>query len=165
MFGFECISLVALEFDLIGSHSLYERWTSSITIAAAFSIVNESRWWGESVMGWFIISPDVRFRVCFSFAIAFVWDFLCESLLQFRCTISVLHCGMPATGRELAQLQRLNSHHSQDCWLRRKWHRDSVEARFPPCFASIISPFCLSRFHCVLREKTETGKCVRLTFC
>jgi hypothetical protein len=72
-------------------------------------------------MGWFIISPDVRFRVYFAL---FVWDlcgicvgfsmreFVAVPLYHFRAH---LHCGMPATGRELAQLQRLNSHHSQDC--------------------------------------------------
>ena len=60
-------------------------------------------------MGWFIISPDVRFRVCISFA--FVWDFsvrefVAVPLYFFR---SLLPCGMPATGSERAQLHRLNS--------------------------------------------------------
>ena len=49
--------------------------------------------------------------ICVGFSMR---EFVAVPLYHFRAH---LHCGMalPATGRELAQLQLLNSHHSQDC--------------------------------------------------
>ena len=57
-------------------------------------------------MGWFIISPDVRFRVCIPFAIAFVWayfvrEFCGSSVVLFPFSSLLWHPGHSERARSI----------------------------------------------------------------